>query len=189
MSVEVAKSLVEELDRKIRGHDPGEPFFTGDGYTPHPFRREYFRPIRPVESDRRVAFLDGGNVEVLGAPNFSIQLNPGPSGKPRGGEARTRRSRDGDWAKRRKGSSFGYKLHAKTDTDRGLVRDLEVTSASVHDSRVDLSREGEVVYRDKGYLGVKPRGYDATMRRGVRGHPLSFPLSPVVVGELCTLAD
>jgi len=28
------------------------------------------------------------------------------------------------------------------------------------------------VYRDKGYFGVSPRGFDATMRRGVRGHPL-----------------
>jgi IS5 family transposase len=30
-----------------------------------------------------------------------------------------------------------------------------------------------VVYRDKGYFGVEPRGYDATMRRATRGHPLS----------------
>jgi len=33
---------------------------------------------------------------------------------------------------------------------------------------------GEVVYRDKGYFGVRPRGFDATMRRGVRGHPLGI---------------
>jgi len=77
-----------------------------------------------------------------------IEADPGPSGKPRGGEARTRRSRDGDWAKRPKGSVFGYKLHVKTDLDLGLVRELDVTGASVHDSRVDLSLPGEVVYRD-----------------------------------------
>ena len=71
-------------------------------------------------------------------------------------------------------SSFGYKLHAKSDVDLGLIRDLETTPANVHDSRVDLSREGEVVYRDKGYFGVEPRGYDATMRRGVRGRPLGI---------------
>ena len=29
------------------------------------------------------------------------------------------------------------------------------------------------MYRDKGYFGVEPRGYDATMRRATRGHPLS----------------
>jgi IS5 family transposase len=35
-----------------------------------------------------------------------------------------------------------------------------------------MSLYGEVVYRDKGYFGVEPRGWDASMRRGVRGHPL-----------------
>lgn len=103
-----------------------------------------------------------------------IMADPGPSSKPRGEEAKTRRSRDGDWAKRPKGSVFGYKLHVKTDLDLGLVRMLDVTGASVHDSRVDLSLPGEVVYRDKGYFGVKPQGWDATMLRGVRGHPLGF---------------
>jgi IS5 family transposase len=34
---------------------------------------------------------------------------------------------------------------------------------------VDLSEEGEVVDRNKGYFGVKLRGYDAMMRRGVKG--------------------
>jgi IS5 family transposase len=103
-----------------------------------------------------------------------ITADPGPSGKPRGEEAKTRRSRGGDWAKRAKGSVFGYKLHVKTDLKYSLVRELEVSSASVHDSRVDLSYLGEVVYRDKGYFGVMPRGWDATMMRGVRGHPLGF---------------
>jgi IS5 family transposase len=101
-----------------------------------------------------------------------ITADPGPSGKPRGEEAATRRSRDGDWAKRLRESVFGYKVHVKTDLGFDLVRAVAVTSASVHDSRVDLSEPGEVVYRDKDYFGVEPRGWDATMRRGVRGHPL-----------------
>ena len=101
-----------------------------------------------------------------------ITADPGGSG-PRGDEAETRRSRDGSWAKKGGKPSFGYKLHTKTDTDLGLIRDLETTPANVHDSRVDLSLPGEVVYRDKGYFGVEPRGYDATMRRATRGHPLS----------------
>jgi len=101
-----------------------------------------------------------------------IEADPGPSGKPRGDGAVTRRSRDGDWAKRLKESFFGFKLHVKTDLDLGLIRAVETSSASVHDSRVDLSEPGEVVYRDKGYFGVEPRGWDATMRRGARSHPL-----------------
>ena len=105
-----------------------------------------------------------------------ITSDPGhaPADKPRGGEAKTRRSRDGSWTKKGSRSYYGFKLHAKSDVDLGLIRDLETTPANVHDSRVDLSREGEVVYRDKGYFGVEPRGYDATMRRGVRGHPLGI---------------
>jgi len=69
-------------------------------------------------------------------------------------------------------SSYGYKLHTKADVDHSLVRDQETTPANVHDSRVDLSLPGEVVYRDKGFFGVEPRGYDATMKRATRGHPL-----------------
>ena len=49
-----------------------------------------------------------------------------------------------------------------------------MTSASVHDSRVDLSEPGEAVYRGKGYYGVEPRGFNATMRRALKGHPLSI---------------
>jgi IS5 family transposase len=104
-----------------------------------------------------------------------ITADPGQSSsKPRGGDALTRRSRDGSWAKRLRESVFGYKVHVKTDLDLGLIRAVDATSASVHDSRVDLSLPGEVVYRDKGYFGVESRGFDATMRRGVRGHPLGL---------------
>ena len=105
-----------------------------------------------------------------------ITADPGhaPAGKPRGEEAKTRRSKDGAWSKKGNKSYFGYKLHMKVDTDHGLIRDLEATPANVHDSRVDLSLPGEVVYRDKGYQGVEPRGWDATMRRGARDHPLSI---------------
>jgi len=83
--------------------------------------------------------------------------------KPRGDEAQTRRSRDGAWTKKGGKSFFGYKLHMKMDLNHGLIRCLEATAANIHDSRVDLSRPGEVVYRDKGYQGVEPRGWDATM--------------------------
>ena len=105
-----------------------------------------------------------------------ITADPGHAkvDKPRGEEAKTRRSKDGAWAVKGKKSYFGYKLHAKADTNHGLIRDLEVTPANVHDNEIDLSRPGEVVYRDKGFHGVKPRGWDATMRRGARGHPLSI---------------
>ena len=77
---------------------------------------------------------------------------------------------------RRKGekSYFGYKLHGAMDEDFGLIRRIEVTTAKVHDSQVDLANEGEVRYADKGYFGAKTKGYDAAMRKATKGHPLSY---------------
>jgi IS5 family transposase len=93
---------------------------------------------------------------------------------PRGDEAKTRRSKDGAWAKKGTKSFFGYKLHDAMDEKFGLVRRIEVTAANVHDSQVDLAEEGEVRYTDKGYFGAKTKGYDAAMKKATRGHSLSY---------------
>ena len=102
-----------------------------------------------------------------------IEADPGSSKKPRGEEAKTRRSRDGTWTKKGKKSYFGYKLHQKTDLDYGLIREIETTTAKVHDSQVDLSVKGEVVLRDRGYFGVCAEGEDFTMVRRTTDKPLS----------------
>jgi IS5 family transposase len=106
-----------------------------------------------------------------------ITADPGHAAvaTPRGDQARTRRSRDGTWAKKGSKSQFGYKLPILMDRDCQLIRRIETTTASLHDSRIDLSQKGETVYRDKGYFGVKPRAsMDKTMHRAVRGRPLSI---------------
>ena len=103
-----------------------------------------------------------------------ITADPGRSGnKPRGDEARTRRSKDGTWAKKGDEIHFGYKLHNNVDVEFGLIRAIETTTASVHDSQVDLSTEGKRVYRDKGYFGASAIGRAVTMCRATRGHPLN----------------
>jgi len=77
------------------------------------------------------------------------------------------------WTKKGSKSYFGYKLHIFLDKDHQLIRRITTTTASLHDSRIDLSEKGETVYRDKGYFGVKPRAsIDKTMHRAVRNHPL-----------------
>ena len=74
-----------------------------------------------------------------------IEADPGKSKRTSDGVAKTRHSRDGTWTKKGKKSYFGYKLHQKSDIDYGLIREIETTTAKVHDSRADLSIEGEVV--------------------------------------------
>ncbi len=105
-----------------------------------------------------------------------ITADPGHASTdtPRGDNAKTRRSKDGTWTKKGIKSYFGYKLHTKEDCDFGLIRALDVTTASTHDSQIDLSKEGEVVYRDRGYFGTETKGFNATMKRGVRGHPIGI---------------
>lgn len=105
-----------------------------------------------------------------------ITSDPGhaKSDTPRGGEAKTRRSRDGEWAKKGNKSYFGYKAHVKVDTENNFIWKVETTAANIHDSQVDLAKEGEVRYGDKGYFGAKTKGYDASMKKATRGHPLSI---------------
>jgi IS5 family transposase len=101
-----------------------------------------------------------------------IEADQGSLKKPRGDAAKTRRSRDGTIAKKGNEYHFGYKLHQKTDIDYYLIREIETTTAKLHDSQVDLSTEGEIVLRDRGYFGVQPKGIDFTMKRRTTEKPL-----------------
>ena len=74
MSAEISKRIAEFLDSKIRD-DLGQPHFTNPDYEILPFPPASFVPIRDVEPSIRTAFVDGGNQEILGAPNFSAQIN------------------------------------------------------------------------------------------------------------------
>ena len=101
-----------------------------------------------------------------------IEADPGSSKKPRGDDAKTRRSRDGSWAIKGDETHFGYKLHQKTDMDYGLIREIETSTASLHDSQVDLSVKDEIVLRDRGYFGAPSIGIDFTMKRRTTEKPL-----------------
>ena len=63
----------------------------------------------------------------------------------------TRRSKDGTWSKKNSVSHFGYKIHSLQGTDLQMIRQFVVTTASVHDSQVDLGIPGMTNYRDKGF--------------------------------------
>jgi IS5 family transposase len=105
-----------------------------------------------------------------------ITADPGhaPADKPRGDQAKTRRSQDGSWGKKGVKSNFGFKLHSLIDTNHQLIRRFDTTTAATHDNQIDLSEKGETVYRDKGYFGTNPfASIDKTMKRAVRGKTLS----------------
>jgi IS5 family transposase len=55
-----------------------------------------------------------------------------------------------------------------------LTKRLKTTTASLHDSCIDLSEKNEVVHRDRGYFGAKSKGYDTTMKRAVKEQPMGI---------------
>lgn len=88
--------------------------------------------------------------------------------------AKTRRSKDGTWAKKGNRSHFGNKIHTVQGTDIPLIREFVLTTASLHDSKVDLGIPGIPTYRDKGYSGSHTKGIDGTMEKASRNHPLEI---------------
>lgn len=83
---------------------------------------------------------------------------------------------DGSYTVKNDQVDYGYKLHQKCDVERGFIRRIAVSTASLHDSQVDLSEKGDPpTYRDKGYAGMllHPSIIDKTMRKAYRGKPLT----------------
>jgi hypothetical protein len=72
---QVASELIKRLDTHLNDESIGNPFFPERGIQPFPLTTDGFKTIQNVDSDKKTAFVDGGNQEVLGAPNFSVQLN------------------------------------------------------------------------------------------------------------------
>jgi IS5 family transposase len=100
-----------------------------------------------------------------------IESDRGEYGRPRGDDAKARRSRDGSSATKNHEHHFGYKAHTLVNEIK-IVEKLSVTPANVHDSLIDLGLPGIVCYRDKGYFGSDCKGINGTMDRSMRGHPL-----------------
>ncbi len=84
------KKIVDRiLESAEKGRNPGKKvFFSDPRYEAVDFSKEHFRQIKsisettagaksgikPAGSGRKIVFVDGGNSEVIGAPDFSLQL-------------------------------------------------------------------------------------------------------------------
>ncbi len=72
---DVVRRVIEDLDVHIPETSLGDPFLSGHSYRAYPLNVENFTKISLASSNRRLAFVDGGNQELISAPNFSVQLN------------------------------------------------------------------------------------------------------------------
>lgn len=99
-----------------------------------------------------------------------ITADPGKTNSgmnDRGREAKTSRSRDGSWTKKGKKSIFGFKMHNKVCRKNKIILEVGISTARVHDGKIDLANPDEVIYKDRGYSGcpTKAKG-NGTMKRG-----------------------
>ena len=74
MLTEALRKAAATLDREITDLDLGVPQFGDARYTAVPFDTANFRDLEPQETGAAMGFVDGGNLEVLHAPDFSVQL-------------------------------------------------------------------------------------------------------------------
>jgi IS5 family transposase len=81
-----------------------------------------------------------------------MEADMGEYGKPRGNDAKTRRSEDGASATKNHEHHFCCKAHTFVN-EMKIIEKLAVTSANVHGSQIALIILGIVCYRDKGYFG------------------------------------
>lgn len=70
---EVVSKILESIDEKSYLTET-YPKFSGEGYRAHKIDIKNFHEIKPSLSNKKIAFIDGGNAEIIGSANFSLNL-------------------------------------------------------------------------------------------------------------------
>ena len=70
---EIIKKILESVDEKAAITNTF-PKFSGEGYKPCKIDTNNFHEIIRLNDDKRIAFVDGGNAEIIGSANFSLNL-------------------------------------------------------------------------------------------------------------------
>lgn len=73
MEKAIIENIINSLNNSLT--EKGEYVqFNDPSYEPVKINKENFHEIKNIESNKKIAFIDGGNTEILKAPNFSLQL-------------------------------------------------------------------------------------------------------------------
>jgi transposase, IS5 family len=117
--------------------------------------------------------------------NEAVKVGKTPDSWERNPAKNRQKDKDARWTKKHGKSFFGYKNHVNADAKHKLIRQYEVTDASVHDSQqfdglVNQSNTSRDVYADSAYRSAEAerklgaRGLRSRIhQRASRGHALS----------------
>ncbi len=73
MEREIINKVIDSLNRNLE--EKGNYVqFNYPSYKPIKINKANFKEIKETNSNKKIAFIDGGNAELLKAPNFSLQL-------------------------------------------------------------------------------------------------------------------
>ena len=75
MSSDALKSLVTELATTVKDQGTGTKTLENDRFASLPITPENFKEIRETDRPRKVAYVDGGNAELLRATNYVVEFN------------------------------------------------------------------------------------------------------------------
>lgn len=67
--------VVQTLEKNIIDVPFGKPSFNDKRYNSLDLSTDFFSPIPKLVDNKRIAFVDGGNTELICAPNFAVGLN------------------------------------------------------------------------------------------------------------------
>ena len=70
---EIIEKILNTIDEKSVLTET-YPKFSGEGYRAHKIDIKNFYNIEKTISTKKIAFIDGGNAEIIGSANFSLNL-------------------------------------------------------------------------------------------------------------------
>lgn len=114
-----------------------------------PIMEELFQMVNAQLDARRLTVKQGTMVDATLVESAASRP---PSGKTSSYDP------DAVWAKKGDKTCFGYKAHVGVDQGSELIRQADLTEASVHDGKrftAMVSGDEDIVYADKGYSGVE----------------------------------
>ncbi|KYC46325.1 MAG: hypothetical protein APG12_00674 [Candidatus Methanofastidiosum methylothiophilum] len=78
MNIEIIKDIINLIKSEEKySHDllsDEEPQFSDKRYSPFPLNKNYVREFEVRDNDKKVTYIDGGNIELLSSPSFFLGL-------------------------------------------------------------------------------------------------------------------
>lgn len=68
------QQVIKSISKRLGDMPLGKPRFADPRYIPHDFDINNFHPVNKIEGNSILCFIDGGNMPIVDAHNFSVQL-------------------------------------------------------------------------------------------------------------------